>query len=226
MMTERHHELRFDGLTKTFDGDRPRSADVAHAYPGGTLVDRRTALANVLVGSSLSRSWWRGLLEPLAPRNPARALELLDRVGLDGKADARTDTLSAGERQRVAFARALMQDAPVIVADEPTANLDPSSSITVLDVLEDVAGKRMLITVLHDMDLAVEHYDRIVGIVDGSVRFDRPAESITAAELEELSDRDDADASAVAATESRPPRDADATTEVAENRYSPARHWK
>ncbi|MDS0477285.1 ATP-binding cassette domain-containing protein [Natrinema sp. 1APR25-10V2] len=272
---ERCHELRFDGLTKTFDGDvvvddvtlsvtagervavvgpsgagkttllrlasgavapdngtvrldddQLRSADVAHAYPGSTLVDRRTALANVLVGGSSSRSWWRGLLEPLAPRNPTRALELLDRVGLGEKADARADTLSAGERQRVAFARALMQDAPVIVADEPTANLDPSSSTTVLDVLDDVAGGRMSITVLHDMDLAVAHYDRIVGIVDGSVRFDRPAESTTAAELEDLSDRDEGNASARPATAHRSPRDVDAPKRIAENRYEPAQHWK
>lgn len=273
--TEQYRELRFDGLTKTFDGDvvvddvtlsvtagervaivgpsgagkttllrlasgavtpdsgiirldddRLRSADVAHVYPGHTLVDRRTALANVLVGSSSSRSWWRGLLEPLAPRDPTPALELLDRVGIGEKADARADTLSAGERQRVAFARALMQDAPVIVADEPTANLDPSSSTTVLDVLDDVAGNRTLITVLHDMDLAVAHYDRLVGIVDGSVRFDRPTESTTAAELEELTAQDDANTPAVHATEKRSLTDADAPKQGAEKWSGPARYWK
>lgn len=273
--TEQYRELRFDGVTKTFDGDvvvddvtlgvtagervaivgpsgagkttllrlasgavspdsgsirldddHHRSADVAHVYPGHTLVDRRTALANVLVGGSSSRSWWRGLLEPLAPRNPNPALELLDRVGIGEKADARVDTLSAGERQRVAFARALMQDAPVIVADEPTANLDPSSSTTVLDVLDDAAENRLLLTVLHDMDLAVTHYDRIVGIVDGSVRFDRPTESNTAAELEELSARDEANAPAVHAAEKRSFRDADAPKRVPEKWYGPARHWK
>ncbi|UHQ95249.1 phosphonate ABC transporter ATP-binding protein [Haloterrigena alkaliphila] len=273
--TEQYRELRFDGVTKTFDSDvvvddvtlsvtagervaivgpsgagkttllrlvsgavAPdsgtirldddylRSADVAHVYPGHTLVDRRTALANVLVGSSSSRSWWRGLLEPLAPRDPTPALELLDRVGIGEKADARADTLSAGERQRVAFARALMQDAPVIVADEPTANLDPSSSTTVLGVLEDVAGSRTVITVLHDMDLAVAHYDRIVGIVDGSVRFDRPTGSTTAAELEELTARDDANTPAVYATENRSLADANAPKQGTEKWSGPARYWK
>jgi len=96
-----------------------------------------------------------------------------------------------------------MQDAPVIVADEPTANLDLSSSTTVLDVLDDVAGSRTLITVLHDMDLAVAHYDRLVGIVDGSIRFDRSTESTTADELEELTAQDDANTPAVHATEDR-----------------------
>ncbi len=78
-----------------------------------------------------------------------------------------------------------MQDAPVIVADEPTANLDPSSRTTVLEVLDDAAGDRTLLTVLHDMELAVTHYDRIVGVVDGSIRFDRPSERVTVAELRE-----------------------------------------
>lgn len=206
------------------DDDRPHSADVAHVYPGHTLVDRRTALANVLVGSSSSRSWWRGLLEPLVPRDPTPALDLLDRVGIGEKADARANTLSAGERQRVAFARALMQNASVIVADEPTANLDPSSSTTVLNVLDDVAGSRTLITVLHDMDLAVAHYDRIVGIVDGSVRFDHPTESTTAAELEELSAQDDANTRAVHATETRSVADANATEQGTE--FGPVRYWK
>lgn len=178
-----------DSGTVLLNGTRLTSAAVSHAYPGSTLVDRRTALSNVLIGGSSSRSWWRGLIEPLVPRNPDRALELLDRVGIVDKADARADTLSAGERQRVAFARALLQDAPVIVADEPTANLDPSTSTTVHEVLDDAAGDRLVIAVLHDMDLAVTHYDRIVGIANGAVQFDRPAERTTVAELEGTFDR-------------------------------------
>jgi phosphonate transport system ATP-binding protein len=180
-----------DSGTVLLDGDHLTATDVAHAYPGDTLVGRRTALANVLVGGSSTRSWWRGLLEPLAPRDPGQALDLLESVGVADRADARADALSAGERQRVAFARALMQDAPVIVADEPTANLDPSSRTTVLDVLDDVAGDRSLITVLHDMDLAVTHYDRVVGVAGGAVRFDTPAENVTASRLEEMFDRRD-----------------------------------
>jgi phosphonate transport system ATP-binding protein len=184
-----------DSGSVLLDDDSLSPADVAHAYPGDTLVGRRTALANVLVGGSSTRSWWRGLIEPLAPRDPTQALELLDRVGVADRADARADALSAGERQRVAFARALMQDAPVIVADEPTANLDPSSRTTVLEVLDDVAGDRMLVTILHDMDLAVTHYDRIVGVADGTVRFDRPAEELTTSGLRDTFDQQCEDSS-------------------------------
>jgi phosphonate transport system ATP-binding protein len=199
------------------DGEHLSTADVAHAYPGDTLVGRRTALANVLVGGSSTHSWWRGLIEPLAPRDPSPALELLDRVGVADRAAARADALSAGERQRVAFARALMQDAPVIVADEPTANLDPSSRTTVLEVLDVVAGDRMLITVLHDMDLAVTHYDRIVGVADGTVRFDRPADELTTSGLRDTFDQQRGDPPAEErATENRSPGPSNPSNRVPE----------
>ena len=170
----------------TFDGNTATSDDIALAYQGETLVERRSALANVLHGRVGECSWWRGLLEPLAPSEPEPALELLDAVGLREKADARVDSLSAGERQRVAFARALIQDAPAVLADEPTANLDPASRANVLDVLERLTGDRVLLTVLHDIDLAMERYDRLVGIADGRVHFDESPDEITEKMLSEL----------------------------------------
>ncbi|WP_340097733.1 phosphonate ABC transporter ATP-binding protein [Salinibaculum salinum] len=234
-MTQSNHELRFDGVTKrfdgepavenvsarivdgervalvgpsgagkttllrlansslqpdsgdiTFDGEHATSDDIALAYQGGTLVDRRTALSNVLSGRVGDLSWWRGLLEPISPRNPEPALELLDSVGLRAKASQRVDQLSAGERQRVAFARAVIQDAPAVLADEPTANLDPSSRATVLDVLDSVTEDRILLTVLHDIDLALDRYDRVIGIADGRVRFDAPPADVTDQMLSDL----------------------------------------
>ncbi|WP_135822100.1 phosphonate ABC transporter ATP-binding protein [Halostella litorea] len=171
--------VRPDSGRVVLDGEPATSDDVAVAYGGDTLVDRRTALSNVLGGRMGELPWWRGLLEPLAPRRPGPALDALAAVGLRGKADVRADRLSAGERQRVAFARAVVRDVPAMLADEPTANLDPASRANVLDVLEAAAGDRVLLTVLHDVDLAVERYDRIVGLADGRVRFDEPAAEVT-----------------------------------------------
>jgi phosphonate transport system ATP-binding protein len=178
--------LQPDSGDITFDGEPATSDDIALAYQGETLVDRRTALANVLSGRVGDLSWWRGLLEPLSPQNPEPALELLDAVGLRAKADQRADQLSAGERQRVAFARAVIQDAPAVLADEPTANLDPSSRATVLDVLDSVTEDRILLTVLHDIDLALDRYDRVIGIANGRVRFDAPPADVTDEMLTDL----------------------------------------
>ena len=178
--------LQPDEGTVRFDGDTATSEQVALAYQGETLVDRRTALANVISGRVGALSWWRGLLEPLSPRNPEPALALLDAVGLADRADDRVDALSAGERQRVAFARALIQEAPVVLADEPTANLDPASRETVLSVLDAVAGDRTLLTVLHDVDLALDHYDRILGLAAGRLQFDAPASEVSEEMLDSL----------------------------------------
>ncbi|MFB6224540.1 MAG: phosphonate ABC transporter ATP-binding protein [Haloarcula sp.] len=175
-----------DSGTITLDGNRLRNEDVTLAYQGNTLVDRRSALANILTGGVGSLSWLRGFLEPLAPRNPEPALELLDAVGLAEKAESRVDTLSAGERQRVAFARALMQDAHVVLADEPTANLDPSSRSNVIDILNRTISDRILVTVLHETDLARERFDRLVGIADGRIHFDEPGSAVTDDQLKEL----------------------------------------
>lgn len=175
-----------DEGTITLGGDPVSGADVTLAYQGETLVDRRTALANVLSGRVGGCSWLRGFLEPLVPRDPEPGLELLDAVGLAEKADARAATLSAGERQRVAFARALVRDAPVVLADEPTANLDPSSRANVVDVLDGVLDGELLVTVLHEVGLALDRFERLVGLADGRVRFDKPAAAVTNEMLDEL----------------------------------------
>lgn len=178
--------LQPDSGRVTFDGERATSDDVAMAYGGDTLVDRRTALANVLSGRVGQLSWWRGLVEPLSPSEPEPAMALLDAVGLANKADQRVDSLSAGERQRVAFARALVRDAPAVLADEPTANLDPASRANVLDVLDSVVEDRLLLTVLHDVDLALDRYDRIVGIADSRLHFDAAPADVTKEMLDDL----------------------------------------
>ncbi|AAV44934.1 phosphonate transporter ATP binding protein (plasmid) [Haloarcula marismortui ATCC 43049] len=79
-----------------------------------------------------------------------------------------------------------MQDAEVVLADEPTANLDPSSRRNVIDVLDAALDGELLVTVLHEVDLALEHFDRIVGMADGRVRFDTPARAVTDDQLDAL----------------------------------------
>lgn len=195
--------LQPDDGAVTIDGDPVTGESVTLAYQGETLVDSRTALSNVLVGQIGAHSWLRGFLAPFKPKEPGSALELLDAVGLAEKARTRVDTLSAGERQRVAFARALVQDAPVVLADEPTANLDPRSRSNVVDVLDATADDRMLVTVLHDVDLALDRFERIIGLTNGRVAFDKPAEAVTEDELRDLF------AAGASTPDSQPARDAE-----------------
>lgn len=178
--------LQPDTGTVTFEGSSITGSTATLAYQGETLVNRRTALSNVLTGRLGALSRFRGFVEPLLPRRPEPALERLDAVGLAERAAVPVKSLSAGERQRVAFARALMQDAAVVLADEPTANLDPSSRRNVIDVLNAAIDEELLVTALHDVDLALEHFDRIVGVADGRVRFDTPAPAVTDDQLDAL----------------------------------------
>lgn len=163
----------------TLSGKPVAGERIAHAYQGETLVGRRSALSNVLVGRLDGLPWWRGFTEPLWPIDPEPAHTLLEELGLEGKANQRADALSAGERQRVAFARALIQDAPVLLADEPTRSLDPSTRETVLSLLAESVADRLLVSVLHDVDLALKHADRIIALADGRIQFDRAADVVS-----------------------------------------------
>ena len=102
----------------------------------------------------------------------SRALALLDQVGIVGHADKLPGALSGGEQQRAALARALANDPPLVVADEPTGNLDSRNAELVGGLLRDLskAGKTVVV-VTHDRD--PEGYDRIVTLADGAVVSDQ-----------------------------------------------------
>ncbi|MFN3215392.1 MAG: phosphonate ABC transporter ATP-binding protein [Acidimicrobiales bacterium] len=122
---------------------------------------------------------WRSLLRPLGV-DDARAA--LDSLGIADKLWERTDNLSGGERQRVAIARVLVQNAELVLADEPISALDPTRGREVLDALCGVAaqGGRSLLVSLHAFDLAMEYFDRVIGLRAGRVVFDRPPADIGA----------------------------------------------
>jgi putative ABC transport system ATP-binding protein len=101
-----------------------------------------------------------------------RARDLLARVGLGGRGNHRPDQLSGGEMQRVSVARALMMDPPVVLADEPTGNLDSESGEQVLALLRGaVESKRTVVLVTHDPKIAARA-ERILRVVDGRIVSD------------------------------------------------------
>src|SRR5438132_840813 len=115
------------------------------------------------------------------PSDRRLALECLAQVGLAHLADRRADTLSGGEQQRVAIARALAQSPAVILADEPTASLDPQLTTSIMDILKAINVERELTLVVsqHQLETALAYATRIVGFRRGRIRFDGPPSALT-----------------------------------------------
>ena len=105
-------------------------------------------------------------------RGRKRALELLGRFGLEAKADRNVNKLSGGERQRVAVARALANDPAIILADEPTGNLDSKTGEEIMNLFENLHHQgNTIILVTHEMDIA-QHAHRVIFIRDGKIFSD------------------------------------------------------
>jgi putative ABC transport system ATP-binding protein len=126
------------------------------------LLPTLTVAENVMLPMEFA-----GLYTPKQRR--ARALELLDMVGLADQADKLPSALSGGQQQRVAIARALANDPPILVADEPTGNLDSKTADAVFELFERLAGEgKTIVMVTHDGDLA-ERAGRAVTVADGEL---------------------------------------------------------
>jgi len=152
------------------------------------LVKRAPVIENVLAGRL-------GYVRPVASvlgRFPAPDRELaracLAQVGLAHLADRRADTLSGGEQQRVAIARALAQRPAVILADEPTASLDPALTSSIMDILRTINREHGLTLVVsqHQLETALAYASRIVGFRRGRVAFDGPPASVTPSVVREI----------------------------------------
>ncbi|MDO9218043.1 MAG: ABC transporter ATP-binding protein [Lacisediminimonas sp.] len=147
------------------DGEitRLRGHSIGFVFQYHHLITAFTALENVMMPMLLDRGRASAAMQ-------ARALELLRKVGLEPWAYHKADRLSGGQQQRVAVARALAQQPPLILADEPTGNLDSKSADSVFELMRDVCresgGAFLLVT--HSLALA-QRCDRIIELVDGRV---------------------------------------------------------
>ena len=134
-----------------------------------------SALDVVLMGAYGRTPPWRRL----GRGERARAREALDRVGLGGRAGERFGALSGGQRQRVLIARALLQDAPLLLLDEPFTGVDRASEAGLLAILDELRAEgRGLLVSTHDIEHA-RRWDRVLCLNGVQVAFGPPAETLT-----------------------------------------------
>ncbi|MDO5692100.1 MAG: phosphonate ABC transporter ATP-binding protein [Pseudomonadota bacterium] len=169
-------------------GIRKTRARVGFVFQQFNLVDRLPVLVNVLVGRLHCMPMWRGLLRWFTPQERRLGLEALARVGIAECHAQRASTLSGGQQQRAAIARALVQGARVVLADEPIASLDPESSRKVMDILSRINAEDgcTVVVSLHQVDMALRYCPRVVALHEGRVVYDGPSAQLTPALLREL----------------------------------------
>jgi ABC-type lipoprotein export system ATPase subunit len=160
-------EILFDGRSlaplSAWEMSRYRLRRVGMIFQSFNLVPTMTARENVslaLAFAGLSKGERR-----------KRSGELLERVGLSQRADHRPSELSGGEQQRVAIARAIANEPQVLLADEPTGNLDSNRAAEVISLLDDMRKRdgKTIVMVTHDRELASRYATRIIRLKDGKV---------------------------------------------------------
>ena len=146
-----------------------RNKKIGFVFQGFNLLSRTTALDNVELPLLYGHSPLK-----LAERHK-KAMEVLKAVGLEKRADHHPNQLSGGQQQRVAIARSLINNPSILLADEPTGNLDTRTSIEVMDIFQRLNKERGITVLLitHEQDIA-EYGTRIVQFRDGQVIADRP----------------------------------------------------
>jgi putative ABC transport system ATP-binding protein len=145
-----------------------RNTRLGFVYQNFNLLSRTTALENVELPLIY------GQQSMTARQRRERAREILHRVGLEGREKHTPAQLSGGQQQRVAIARALITDPPVILADEPTGNLDTRTSHDVMGIFERLNGEgKTVVIITHEHDIA-QHAERIVAFRDGQIVQDVP----------------------------------------------------
>ncbi|MGD9831658.1 MAG: phosphonate ABC transporter ATP-binding protein [Piscinibacter sp.] len=167
---------------------RAQRAEVAAIFQQFNLVDRLPVMVNVLAGALHRLPMWRALLRRFPENELNRAYQALQRVGIERCAWQRASTLSGGQQQRAAISRALVQQARVVLADEPIASLDPESSRRVMSLLAEL-NRELGVTVLvslHQVEHAFAFCPRTVALRAGEIVYDGPTRELDAPRLRAL----------------------------------------
>jgi len=147
------------------DWENYRKENIGFIFQHYNLIDAYTVYQNIEVATVIKGE----------EKNTAheRVMRLIEQVGLKGKEKQKTSTLSGGEKQRVAIARALAKDAPMIIADEPTGNLDKKTGEKILDLLKSVSKGKLVLLVSHSYESVKSYATRHIRLADGEVILDK-----------------------------------------------------
>ena len=148
------------------------------------LFEHMTVIENIMLGPV-------NLLGVSKQEAYDEGMRLLKTVGLSRKAMSYPDSLSGGQKQRVAIARALAQETPIILADEPTGNLDKKSSESVLKLLHDISKNKLVIVVTHNYDQIEKYTTRKIVMHDGRVMEDKKIRDYIKVEKPKISNNKD-----------------------------------
>ena len=152
------------------------------------LVKRMTVQKNILSGRLGYYSTLKSILGIFTKEDYEKVNKALDRVDLKDKLHSRCDELSGGQQQRVSIARTIVQEADLILADEPVASLDPITSVRIMEDLKNLntqLGKTVIVN-LHSIELARKYSTRIIGLRAGKLVFDGPSSEATDQKLTEI----------------------------------------
>ena len=187
---------RGDGLITAFGGpvqkDGRIDADVRKTrtrigmiFQQFNLVGRLSLFTNVALGSLGRINFWRAALGFWPMETKLATMAALHRFGISEYATQRANTLSGGQQQRGAIARALVQKAKIILADEPVASLDPVAARKVMESLCDLNARDGLtvIVTLHQVDYALRYCERVVALKAGKIVYDGPSRDLRTEQL-------------------------------------------
>lgn len=160
---------------------RRHRAQIGMIFQHFNLIDRHSVMNNVLYGSLGRTATAKSITGNFSADDIKLATESLARVGISDKAGNRADALSGGQQQRVAIARALMQRPTMLLADEPVASLDPATSHSVMNHLEQINKDQntTVICNLHFLSLVRRYATRVIALKSGELVFDGQPDSIT-----------------------------------------------
>lgn len=169
MDTYEEGEIYIDGEPTSHyeqsDWEVYRQKYISFIFQDYNIIDSFTVLQNVELALSYVDS-------PKERR--AKALELIERVGLTGFKNHKGSKLSGGQKQRTVIARALAKDSPIILADEPTGNLDAKTSAEIIALLAEISKNKLVVVVTHSAEELKQYATREIRIFDGSIEYDMP----------------------------------------------------